>query len=74
MKGVSQSDCVLYTVKEVAMLLKTNVDYVHKLRKAGLLPFLKLGQYKVRRESLIEFLKRYEGKDLTDPFAIKELN
>lgn len=74
MKGVSQSDCVLYTVKEVAMLLKTNVDYVHKLRKAGLLPFLKLGQYKVRRESLIEFLKRYEGKDLTDPFDIKELD
>ena len=74
MKGVSQSDCVLYTVKEVAMLLKTNVDYVHKLRRAGLLPFLKLGQYKVRRESLIEFLKRYEGKDLTDPFDIKELD
>lgn len=74
MKGVSQLDCVLYTVKEVAMLLKTNVDYVHKLRKAGLLPFLKLGQYKVRRESLIEFLKRYEGKDLTDPFYIKELD
>lgn len=74
MKGVSQSDCVLYTVKEVAMLLKTNVDYVHKLRKAGLLPFLKLGQYKVRRESLIEFLKRYEGKDLTNPFDIKELD
>lgn len=74
MKGVSQSDCVLYTVKEVAMLLKTNIDYVHKLRKAGLLPFLKLGQYKVRRESLIEFLKRYEGKDLTNPFDIKELD
>lgn len=74
MKGVSQLDCVLYTVKEVAMLLKTNVDYVHKLRKAGLLPFLKLGQYKVRRESLIEFLKHYEGKDLTDPFDIKELD
>lgn len=74
MKGVSQSDCVLYTVKETAMLLKTNVDYVHKLRKAGLLPFLKLGQYKVRRESLIEFLKCYEGKDLTDPFNIKELD
>ena len=74
MKGVGQLDCVLYTVKEVAMLLKTNVDYVHKLRKAGLLPFLKLGQYKVRRESLIEFLKRYEGKDLTDPFDIKELD
>ena len=53
--------------------LKTNVDYVHKLRKSGLLPFLKLGQYKVRREALIDFLSRYEGKDLTNPFCIKEL-
>ncbi len=74
MDGVSQIDNILYTVKEVATLLKTNVDYVHKLRKAGLLPFLKLGQYKVRREALIDFLSRYEGKDLTNPFQIKELD
>ncbi len=65
---------VLLTVKEVATLLRTNVDYVHKLRKSGLLPFLKLGQYKVRKQALLDFLSRYEGKDLTDPFAIKELN
>lgn len=74
MEGVSLSDNVLFTVKEVAILLKTNVDYVHKLRKAGILPFLKLGQYKVRKEALLEFLSRYEGKDLTDPFEIKELD
>ena len=63
-----------YTAKEVAQLLKTNVDYVHKLRKSGLLPFLKLGQYKVRKQALIDFLRRYEGKDLTNPFDIKELD
>ena len=75
MKEVSQTTPdVLYTVKEVAELLKTNIDYVHKLRKAGLLPFLKIGQYKVRKQSLELFLKRYEGKDLTDPFDVKELN
>lgn len=74
MKGTIESEHILYTVKEVAALLKTNVDYVHKLRKAGLLPFLKLGQYKVRKESLADFLSRYEGKDLTDPFHIKELD
>lgn len=67
-------DNLLYTVKEVANILKTNVDYVHRLRKAKLLPFLKLGQYKVLRESLITFLNKYEGKDLTDPFNIKELD
>ena len=75
MKEVSQTmPDVLYTVKEVAELLKTNVDYVHKLRKAGLLPFLKIGQYKVRKQALELFLERYEGKDLTDPFDVKELN
>ena len=75
MKEVSQTTPdVLYTVKEVAELLKTNRDYVHKLRKAGLLPFLKIGQYKVRKQSLELFLERYEGKDLTDPFDVKELN
>ncbi len=65
---------VLYNVKEIAALLKTNVDYVHRLRKAGLLPFLKLGQYKVRKQALERFLAEYEGKDLTDPFSVKELN
>jgi len=64
---------IIYTVKEVAELLKTNVDYVHALRKAGLLPFLKLGQYKVRRQALLDFLCKYEGYDLTNPYYVKEL-
>lgn len=64
---------MLYTVRETAEILKTNVEYVHKLRKAGLLPFLKLGCYKVREDSLKEFLATYEGMDLTDPFEIKKL-
>lgn len=75
MEGSGQATSnVLYTVREISELLKTNVDYVHKLRKAGLLPFLKLGQYKVRKESLEFFLEKYEGKDLTDPFHVKELS
>ena len=65
---------MLYTVKEVAAILKTNVAYVHRLRKAGLLPFIKLGQYKVRKEALDEFLSKYQGYDLTDPENIEELN
>lgn len=65
---------ILLNVKEVAAILKTNVDYVHRLRKAGLLPFLKLGQYKVRKQALEHFLAEYEGKDLTNPFSVKELN
>ena len=72
--GNTQSSELIYTVKEVASILKTNVDYIHSLRKAGLLPFLKLGQYKVRKQALIDFLCKYEGYDLTDPFYVKELN
>lgn len=64
---------MVYTVKETAEILKTNVNYVHELRKNGLLPFLKLGSYKVRKSALEEFLAKYEGYDLTDPGSIKEL-
>nr|WP_308742070.1 helix-turn-helix domain-containing protein [uncultured Anaerocolumna sp.] len=64
---------ILLTVKEVAKLLKTSPDYVHKLRKSGVLPFLKIGQYKVRKVSLEKFLEQYEGKDITNPYEIIEL-
>lgn len=61
---------VLYTVSEVAKLIKTNPAYVYQLIKAGLLPVLKLGSMKIRKVSLEEFLAKYEGKDLTDPMNI----
>lgn len=64
---------MLYTVAETAQILKCNVAFVHKLRQAGLIRFLKLGCYKCRREELEKFLLENEGKDLTDPFNIKEL-
>lgn len=64
---------MLYTVKEVAQILKTNCDYVHSLRRAGLLKFIKIGHYKVRKAELERFVVEYEGMDVTDPNAIKEL-
>lgn len=64
---------ILYTVPEVAKIIKTNSTYVYSLINTGLLPVLKLGSYKVRRVSLITFLEKYEGKDLTDPQNIKDL-
>lgn len=57
---------ILYTVSETAKLLKTNSNYVYDLIKKGLLPALKLGSFKIRRTSLIEFLAKYEGQDLTN--------
>jgi hypothetical protein len=63
----------LLTVKEVSEILKTNVDYVHNLRKSGLLPFIKIGCYKCRKQSLMEMLEDMEGFDITDPYNVKEL-
>lgn len=56
----------LYTVKEVSKILKVNVHKVYDLIRSGMLPALKLGSIKIRKESLNEFLKKYEGMDLTD--------
>lgn len=63
----------LLTVSEVAQILKTNKNYVYALHNAGLLRFIKLGSYKIRRETLQEFLEKYDGFDVTNPFEIKEL-
>lgn len=57
---------ILFTVKETAQLLKVNVDSVHKLRKAGLLPFMKLGSYKIRKQALLDFLEKYEGANVDE--------
>ena len=72
-KEVLSMEDVLYTVSEVAKLIKTNPAYVYKLIKTGLLPVLKLGSMKVRKIALEEFLAKYEGKDLTDLKNIKQL-
>ena len=64
---------VLYTVKEVSLLIKTNVGYVYNLIRKGYLPALNLGSLKVRRTSLLNFLEKYDGKDLSDLNYIKDL-
>lgn len=64
----------IYTVKEVAEILKTNVNYVYKLRDAGLITCLKLGQWKVTKKELERFLEVNQGMDLTDPYNPKDLN
>lgn len=64
---------ILFTVAEVATILKTNKTYVYSLINAGLLPALKLGSLKIRRSSLEEFLRNYDGMDLTDITNIKQL-
>ena len=55
---------ILYTVKEVAELFHTNPTYIYALIKTGLLPALKLGSYKVRKDAVDNFLKQYEGSSM----------
>lgn len=68
------NDKMLYTVKEASATLGVNVHVVYSLIKKGLLPALKLGSFKIRKESLEEFVRKYEGMDLSDLNNIKELN
>ena len=58
---------MLLTVNEVAEVLKTNVDYVYKLQRTGLLKFIKIGRLKCRRKTLEDFLEKFDGMDITDP-------
>lgn len=64
----------LYTVEEVAAILKVNKNTVYDLIRNGLLIALKLGRLKVTRTTLLKFLKDFDGKDLSDLDNIKELN
>ena len=64
---------ILYTVKEVAEILHTNPSYVYSLIKAGHLPALRLGAYKIRHETLMKFLSDHEGDDLRDPKNIRPI-
>lgn len=64
---------MLYTVAEVAQLLKTNTDYVYKLQRSGLLRFLKLGRLKCRKATLEEFLAKYDGLDISDPENVRPI-
>ena len=64
---------ILYTVKETANMLGVNVHVVYNLIKKGLLPVLKLGSLKVRKNSIEDFVRKYEGMDLSDLDNIIEL-
>ena len=63
----------LLTVKQVSQVLKTNTAYVYRLRDAGLLKFMELGNLKCRRSALDEFIRSMDGMDATDPEHIKPL-
>ena len=55
----------LLSLDEVAARLKTSSANVARLVRTGLLTTLRFGHYKrVRKVTLNEFLRRYDGQDL----------
>jgi excisionase family DNA binding protein len=74
MNSTTNYDSMLYTVSEVAKIMHTNKQYVYNLISSNQLPAIKLGSLKVRHETLCNFFKANEGKDLTDPFNIKPIS
>lgn len=70
---VDKSNAELLEVSDVAKRLKCNKNKVYGLIKSGQLMGLKLGRMKVTSIELNDFLIRNAGKDLTDPYNVKEL-
>ncbi|MGO5066579.1 MULTISPECIES: helix-turn-helix domain-containing protein [unclassified Clostridium] len=56
----------LYTVEEVAVILNVNKNVVYDLIKKGDLDVLKLGKFKITKSTLLNYLKDYKGKNLSD--------
>lgn len=63
----TQSEEVLYTISEVAALLKVNKNMVYYLINAGYLRSIKLGCRKVTRKALLSFLEQHDGDVIPVP-------
>lgn len=72
-KNHTCTEALVLSVREVSQMLRTNPALVYRLIDLGILPALKLGSIRVRRDALEEFLRTYEGCDLSDPEVIKPL-
>ena len=54
---------VLYTVSEVAELLKVNRNSIYELLKKSVIRGLKIGSLKITRTELIKFLEENNGSE-----------
>lgn len=57
----------MYTVEEAMEVMKIGKTRIYQYMNAGLLPFLRSGGRRIRRQAIIEFFEKYEGWDLSDP-------
>lgn len=62
---------LLYTISEVAKILKINKNFVYTLINNGHLRSIKLDCRKVTRKALLEFLDKYDGMDFDQILASK---
>lgn len=70
-KNVALEMKMVYTVQEVSKILGINKNSVYNLINAGIIKTMKLGRQKITANSLLEFLEKYDGYDLTDLSNIK---
>ena len=63
----------LLSVKEVSKILGTTDATVRTLISKGILKGIKIGSLKVTKQEIINFLKDYAGKDLSDLDNIKSI-
>lgn len=70
----NQESLKLLKVKEVAQILRVNVNKVYDLIRKGHITALKLGDLKVTRFELTRFINEASGKDFTDLDNVKSFN
>ena len=70
-KNIDSADELLYTISEVAALLKVNRNYVYSLINGGHLRSIKLGCRKITRKSLLQFLVKYDGLDFDEALCVQ---
>lgn len=68
-----ENNDTLYTVADVAKILKVGKNRVYSLIRSGVLPALNLGGLKIRKITLCKFLEDYDGYNLTDENNIVKL-
>lgn len=65
---------MVYTVEEVAVIMRTSKQYVYSLVNAHQLRVLKIPHTRIRKSELERFLKDNEGMDLSNPTEPKEIS
>lgn len=60
----------LIGVAEASKILSMSKARLYNIIKAGLIPAVKAGSYKIRESAIDEFIKGFDGMDISDPFNV----